>query len=91
MPEFSEAELTELTEKSLKEIQGLKNDIKDKEKNLKEANKRYAETLLKGMGNDITEYLTNPPKPDKKLAKKLKRAKKWTIFKENLSRLFFKN
>lgn len=89
MPEYSQSELTELAEKSLKEIQGLKNDIQNKEKKLEDANRNFAEMLLNGMGNDITEYLANPPKPNKNLAKRLKRAKKWTIFKENLKRLFF--
>ena len=54
-----------------------------------ETNKYMFEQQLKnGLGDKITTYLKNPPSPDKKLEKRLKRAKKWAEFKQRIKLLF---
>lgn len=37
----------------------------------------YANKLQNGLGEEIVEYLKNPPKVDKKAMRKYKRKKKW--------------
>jgi hypothetical protein len=59
------------------EINGFWGDIKATEEKLSYDRKNYAETLKNGLGNDIINYLNNPPKPNRWKGFKMKVMRWW--------------
>jgi len=58
------------------EIKGFWGDIKATEEVLSYERQNYAKTLKNGLGEDIIEYLNNPPKPNRWKGFKM-RIKRW--------------
>lgn len=58
------------------EINGLKGDLKNTQEVLSYEQQNYAKTLKNGLGEDILQYLNNPPKPNKWKGFKM-RLKRW--------------
>lgn len=59
------------------EIDGYRNDIKATEELLYHNRKTFAEQIKNGMGNDIKNYLDNPPKPNYIKGVKIKFKRWW--------------
>lgn len=69
------------------EIEKLKSEIEDN-KNYLSAQKIIMENKIKnGWGKQIIDELEHPPLPNKKNGVKLKWARAWKIFKENLKKI----
>ena len=75
---------------SKKEYDSLLAEMKNTEIALKSQQYIFEQQLKNGLGDEIRDYIKNPPKPDKKLERKIRLAKKWNDFKEKLDQLLFK-
>ena len=65
-----------------KEIDGFWGDKKESERELSYERNNYARRLKNGLGDDIINYLNNPPKPNKWKGFKI-RLKRWWNNKKN--------
>lgn len=79
-----------MTEEIIKEIALNEIDKRKSEKELEINMISFANAMKNGFGEEMKQELINPPKPNKKNAKKIKRARFWGKIRENIKLLFFK-
>ena len=56
---------------------------------LEDGKDRFSTDLMSGLGDEITEYLQNPPKENKLLKHKVIGKRKFSNFKRKLSKMLF--
>ena len=76
------------------EVRGFGQDLKHGTAKQNADKIMFEKKLLEGLGNEMEEEIKNPQnktaEKKAKLAKKLTRKKRWTIWKENLLKMFGK-
>ena len=71
------------------EVNGMKQDVKYGEVRNTAEKTIFEKKLLNGLGDEMENAIEHPEtKKNDKFAKKANRKKKWTIWKENLRRIF---
>ena len=71
------------------EVKGFKQDVQNGVTKQTAEKIMFEKRLLDGLGNEMEDALEHPEKMQKdvKFARKAKRKKRWTIWKENLGRI----
>lgn len=76
------------------EVKGFTQDLKHGAAKQDADKIMFEKKLLEGLGNEMEEEVKNPksklPAKKQKMAKKLNRKKRWTVWKENLLKMFNK-
>ena len=75
------------------EVKGFKQDVQHGVAKQSAEKTVFEKRLLDGLGAEMEEALEHPERMqgDIRMAKKYTRKKKWTIWKENLKRIFYRS